>query len=74
MQVYSWTIIAAVILIISIFVAKRKSIKEGKEYVDGFYPILDLNKWWSLVLFFTFCGLALLTGYYGNTAFIYGKF
>ena len=46
----------------------------GNLIVEGFYPTLDLSKFWNLVVFFVFCGLTIIMGYFGNTAFIYGKF
>ena len=42
--------------------------------INGFYPILDLTRLWSQVVFLTFCGLTIIMGYFGNTAFIYGAF
>lgn len=49
-----------------------KARRNGEKYVNGFYPILDLSKVIPLAIFFTFCGLTILLGYFGNTAFIYG--
>lgn len=42
--------------------------------VDAFYPILDLTKFWHLVLFFVFCGLILGLAYTGGSPFLYGAF
>lgn len=67
-QPYTWTLFAAALLIISMVIVIRKN--NG----NAFYPILDLSKFWHQVLFFVFCGLTVLMGYFGNTAFIYGKF
>ena len=41
---------------------------------NGFYPILDLSKFWDQVLFFVFCGVTIIKGYFGNATFIYEKF
>lgn len=75
-QPYTWTFVSLVCVIIATFIAilKAKKGKEDQAIVNGFYPILDLSKTWALVVFFTFCGLTVLLGYYGNTAFIYGRF
>lgn len=75
-QPYTWTFVSLFFVIVATviaFVRNRKKPMDSNR-VDGFYPILDLSKIWAMVLFFTFCGLTLLLGYYGNTAFIYGQF
>lgn len=53
---------------------EEKKAETKKNTINGFYPILDLSKIWCQVVFFTFCGLTLILGYFGNTAFIYGAF
>ena len=79
-QPYTWSFFAIACLIVGTIVAWHHNIKIGKRdksrrvIVDGFYPVLDLSKFWSKVAFFSFCGLTILLGYFGNTAFIYGKF
>ena len=42
--------------------------------IDGFYPLLDLRKFWNLVVFFVFCGLILMFAQTGGNPFIYGNF
>lgn len=71
-QPYVWSFIAITILIISTIVACVRSKKYNE--IKGFYPVMDLSKFYALVLFFVFGGLTILLGYYGNTAFIYGAF
>lgn len=61
-------------MIIAEILAWKKAKKEEAEVVNGYYPVMDLSKFWNLVIFFTFIGLTIILGYYGNTAFIYGKF
>lgn len=79
-QPYTWSFFALACLIVGTIVAWRrckkigKQDKTGKLIIDGFYPVLDLTKFWSQVAFFTFCGLTIILGYFGNTAFIYGNF
>lgn len=73
-QPYTWTFFAVAVLIIAETKAWKKAKKEGTTVVNGYYPVMDLSKFWNLVIFFTFIGLTIILGYYGNTAFIYGKF
>ncbi len=79
-QPYVWSYFAIVCLVGATIAAVIHSKKEGcvdakgNPVVNGFYPLLDLSKFGSLVLFFTFCGLTIVLGYFGNTAFIYGAF
>ena len=79
-QPYTWSFFAIGCLILGTVVAGMHSRKvglkdkNGKLVINGYYPVLDLSKFWSLVAFFTFCGLTIILGYFGNTVFIYGTF
>lgn len=73
-QPYTWSFFAIACLVVSTIMAVVKARKNGEDYVNGYYPILDLSKTIPLAIFFTFCGLTILLGYFGNTAFIYGRF
>lgn len=73
-QPYSWSFFAIACLVVSTIVAVLISKKRKYQEVDGFYPILKLNTISGLTTFITFLGLTVLMGYFGNTAFIYGKF
>lgn len=73
-QPYTWTFFAIACLLVGTIMAIVKAKKNGEKYVNGYYPILDLTKVIPLAVFFTFCGLTILLGYFGNTAFIYGSF
>lgn len=73
-QPYTWSFFAMACLIESTIMAVVRAKKNGEKYVNGYYPILDLSKTIPLAIFFTFCGLTILLGYFGNTAFIYGRF
>lgn len=79
-QPYTWTFFALFCLITATVLAVVKSRKakltdkHGCATVNGYYPVADLTKVVNLCLFFIFCGLTLILGYFGNTAFIYGKF
>lgn len=70
-QPYTWTFFAIVVVGVATYAAYRRS---SENRTSGFYPVLDLSKFWNLVLFFVFCGLTIIMGHFGNTAFIYGKF
>lgn len=78
---YMWLMVSAVILCIcSMFAIIRsvkigfKSKKQNMSIVNAYYPILDLTKFWSLVVFFVFCGLLLCMAYTGGSPFIYGNY
>lgn len=73
-QPYAWSFFAVACLIAATLYAGKRSRENGKGRVEGYYPVLDLSKIGPMVLFFTFCGLTVILGYFGNTAFIYGRF
>jgi alginate O-acetyltransferase complex protein AlgI len=76
-QPYTWSFFAmACVAAATVFawLHGRKMNHTEKAGINGYYPVLDLSKFWSLAAFFTFCGLTILMGYFGNTAFIYGAF
>ena len=79
-QPYTWSFFAIVCLIAGTAVAWRnskrlkKTDRSGDIVIEGFYPIMDLSKFTSQVIFFTFIGLTIIMGYFGNSAFIYGAF
>lgn len=73
-QPYTWTFFALACLVVATIMAIVIAKRDGEKYVNGYYPILDLSKVIPMAIFFTFCGLTILLGYFGNTAFIYGRF
>lgn len=73
-QMYTWSFFAILCLVVATIAAMLKSNKTNRTQIDGFYPILNLSKFSSLVIFFTFIGITIMLGYFGNNAFIYGKF
>lgn len=73
-QPYSWSFFAIACLAVSTIVAALIGKKRKSTEIDGFYPVLKLNTIIGLTAFLTFLGLTVLMGYFGNTAFIYGKF
>ena len=73
-QPYLWSFFAIACFVIATACAVVRSKKRGESCVNGFYPVMDITKLVPLILFFTFCGLTVIMGYFGNTAFIYGRF
>ena len=80
-HLYFWTFISLAMLIAGSATATVKS--KGNTVspkhkntcaVQGFYPLLDLSKFWHLVAFFVFCGLILGLCYTGGSPFIYGAY
>jgi hypothetical protein len=71
---YTWSVLAIVILVCASLLAYRKALLNKEPAIHGYYPILDLNRFWALVLFFTFIGVTIICGYFGETSFIYGGF
>ncbi|MBQ9887185.1 MAG: MBOAT family protein [Lachnospiraceae bacterium] len=71
-QIYAWSLFAIAILLIATIVACVKS--RNNKRVDAFYPLQDLSTVKGLLIFFVFVGLTICMAYFGNTAFIYGKF
>lgn len=73
-QPYTWAFFAIFCLVIGTIAAYVRSRRKGMQAAEGFYPVMDLGTVWGLTVFLTFCGLTVMLGYFGNTAFIYGKF
>lgn len=80
-QPYIWLFAAAVVLGICSLAAVIRSKKADSDIkkknvssADGYYPILDLTKFWHLVIFFVFCGLIFCLAYTGGSPFIYGNY
>ena len=80
-QPYLWLFVDIALVVGCTIVAAVKSKKahstqkyKNTSYVDGFYPILNLSKFWSLVVVFVFIGLILCLAYTGGSPFIYGNY
>lgn len=67
---YTWTVFALIMLFAEIIMALIKN----KDKKTVYYHIFDFKGVMSYTLFFTFIGLILILGYFGDTSFIYGKF
>ena len=79
-QPYLWSFVSLAILCICSMISfiKSKNICVKTKYnisiINAFYPVFDLSKFWSLVIFFVFCGLTLCLAYTGGSPFIYGNY
>lgn len=79
-QPFTWSIVAILAVIIATAVGvihSKRNVeydKKGKAVINGFYPILDLSKFWNLVVLFVAIGLTIILAYQGESSFIYGNF
>ena len=80
-QPYMWFFVALIMLSIASAVALYRSKKntgnsprKNISFVDGYYPIVKLESFWGLVIFFVFWGLILCWAYTGGSPFIYGTY
>lgn len=80
-QPYLWLFVDIVLVVGCTVAAAVRSKKKGltakyknMSFVDGFYPIFDLTKFWGLVVFFVMVGLILCLAYTGGSPFIYGNY
>ena len=75
-HIYSWSVAALLLVaaatIVAVIASHQK--QNGTSGVDGFYPVLDLNRYWWLVIFFVEIGLILGLAYVGGSPFIYFQF
>ena len=71
---YTWTFASLIVLIIGTIISYHRSKKLKEREVNSFYYFADLHTIKGLTLFFLVCGLTIIMGYYGNTAFVYGNF
>lgn len=74
MQPYAWTFFSLILLIVATVAAYIRNKRKSNKIIDGFYPVMGLNCILTLTIFFTFLGITVVMGYFGNTAFIYGRF
>lgn len=73
-QIYSWTLFSIVVYFVYLVYLVLQNRKEGKTTINEEVPVLNLSTVKGLTIFFLFCGLTICMAYFGNTAFIYGKF
>lgn len=80
-QPYLWLFVSLILYCAAVIFAVVKSRKNNTKLkklnvsrVDGFYPVLNLSKFWQLTIFFVFVGLTLAFAYTGGSPFIYGNY
>jgi alginate O-acetyltransferase complex protein AlgI len=73
-HIFSWTVFSIAVVVISSIVAWYKSKKNGNAIINGFYPIMNLNKISSLVILFTFVFFIFCVAYTNANPFIYFQF
>lgn len=73
-QIFSWSVFSIVVIVIATVCAILKAKKEKASVVNGYYPILNLNKLTSLVLFFVEILVIVMLAYTDSNPFIYFQF
>jgi alginate O-acetyltransferase complex protein AlgI len=73
-QIYSWFIASVLILSSATAAAIIKARKAGLKEINGFYVILDLSRFWHLVLFLLYVGLIIGLAFVDANPFIYFQF
>ena len=80
-QPYLWLFVSLILYFAAVIFAVVKSGKSDAKLKklnvsrgEGFYPILNLSKFWQLTIFFVFVGLTLALAYTGGSPFIYGNY
>lgn len=74
LQIYSWSIVSVVIVLVATLVAFVSAKKKNEKTVSGFYPILNLEKMSHQIIFITAIGLLIIFAYTGSNPFIYFQF
>ncbi|MDR1128365.1 MAG: hypothetical protein LBL20_03555, partial [Treponema sp.] len=73
-QIYSWVILAMLIVIVASLIALLKALKNKPKEINGFYPLLNLSNIWHLIIFFMVIGVIFGIAYTGANPFIYFQF
>lgn len=73
-HIYSGSLFAIVLVMAATAAAYVRSMRRKEENVQGFYPVLPLNRYWALVLFFLEIGLIVGLAYVQGNPFIYFQF
>lgn len=73
-HIFSWSVFGIAVIAISSIVTWYKSKKNGSTSINGFYPIMNLNKISSLVILFTFLFFIFCVAYTNANPFIYFQF
>ena len=73
-HIFSWTIFSVVVLVAGHIMAYIKSHREKLSVVNGYYPLLNLNKISHMIIFFTVILFIVCTAYTNSNPFIYFQF
>lgn len=73
-HMYSWSLVSIVLLAAATAAAYVRSARRKESTMQGFYPVLPLNRYWALVLFFLEIGLIVGLAYVQGNPFIYFQF
>lgn len=78
---YMWLFVALAVLAAASAAAiyrsrqrKGQTKKRNVSFVEAYYPLVKLESFWGLVIFFVFAGLILCLAYTGGSPFIYGNY
>ena len=70
----SWAVLAIAVLVVGTVVAIVHSWKNHNKHVSGFYPVMNLEKFSSLLILFVSIGIILALAYTESNPFIYFQF
>lgn len=73
-QIFSWSIFSIVVIVAATVVAVIKAKKNNEKEINGFYPVFDLNKVSSLIIFFLAIMIIFMLAYTDSNPFIYFQF
>lgn len=74
LQIYSWAVVSVITVLIATLVAVISAKKKNEKNINGFYPVLDMSKMSSQIIFITALGLIVIFAYTGSNPFIYFQF
>ena len=73
-QPFFWSFVALVILFIATISAAVRARSDKSPSVEGYYPILNLDRIAGLTAFFVFVGMILGLAFTGENPFVYFQF
>lgn len=73
-HIYSWSVLAIVLLLTATLLAIIKSVNNKEKSVDGYYAVMDLTTIKGLIVFFLAAGITIALAHVGNNPFIYFQF
>lgn len=72
-QNYMWSYISIIFMVVATVFAAIKSKRIGTA-INGYYPVVSLNSFWGLVVFFIACGMMIALAFTGEAPFVYFQF